>query len=94
MFHQFNLTGQWEFRPSWLAEIGYVGSLGRNLLVVKNIGNSGGGFPGSRQVTTHGTVQTVDYCRHVVVPQFPVQAREALHQGLVDNLNLRLVARY
>jgi len=61
MFHQYNLTAQWEFRPSWLAEIGYVGSRGRNLLVVRNIGNSGGGFPGSRQVTTHGTVQTVDY---------------------------------
>lgn len=61
MFHQYNLTAQWEFRPSWLAEVGYVGSRGRNLLVVKNIGNSSGGFPGSRQVTTHGTVQTVEY---------------------------------
>ena len=61
MFHQFNLTAQWEFRPNWLAEVGYVGSRGRNLLVVKNIGNSGGGYPGSRQVTTHGTVQTVEY---------------------------------
>jgi hypothetical protein len=61
MFHQFNLTAQWEFRPSWLAEVGYVGSRGRNLLVVKNIGNNINGFPGSRQVTTHATVQTVDY---------------------------------
>jgi len=61
MFHQFNLTGQWEFRPNWLAEVGYVGSRGRNLLVVRNIGNSNGGFPGSRQVTTHSIVQTVDY---------------------------------
>ena len=61
MFHQYNLTAQWEFRPSWLAEVGYVGSRGRNLLVVRNIGNSSGGFPGSRQVTTHGTVQTVEY---------------------------------
>jgi hypothetical protein len=61
MFHQYNLTAQWEFRPSWLAEVGIVGSRGRNLLVVRNIGNSGNGFPGSRQVTTHGTVQTVEY---------------------------------
>ena len=61
LFHQFNLTGQWEFRPNWLAEVGYVGSRGRNLLVVRNIGNNSGGFPGSRQVTTRGTVQTVDY---------------------------------
>jgi hypothetical protein len=44
-----------------LAEVGYVGSRGRNLLVVRNIGNSGNGFPGSREVTTHGTVQTVEY---------------------------------
>jgi len=35
MFHQFNVIAQWEFRPSWLAEFGYVGSRGRNLLVVK-----------------------------------------------------------
>jgi hypothetical protein len=61
MFHQYNLTAQWEFRPNWLAEVGVVGSRGRNLLIVKNIGSSGGGFPGSRQVTTHDTVQTVDY---------------------------------
>ena len=61
LFHQFNLTAQWEFRPSWLAEVGYVGSRGRNLLIVRNIGNSSNGFPGSRQVTTHSIVQTVDY---------------------------------
>ncbi|MDQ1708136.1 MAG: hypothetical protein QOJ88_1347 [Pyrinomonadaceae bacterium] len=61
MFHQFNLTAQWEFAPSWLAEVGYVGSRGRNLLVVRNIGTSGTGFPGSRQVTTRSSVQTVEY---------------------------------
>ena len=61
MFHQFNLTGQWEFRPNWLAEVGYVGSRGRDLLVVSNIGNNNGGFPGSRQVTTHSIVQNVEY---------------------------------
>jgi hypothetical protein len=61
MFHQFNVIGQWEFRPHWLAEAGYVGTRGRNLLVVQNIGNSTGGFPGSRLVTTHGTVQAIQY---------------------------------
>lgn len=61
MFHQYNLTGQWEFRPNWLAEVGYVGSRGRNLLVLRNIGNSNTGFPGSRQITTRGTVQTIEY---------------------------------
>jgi hypothetical protein len=61
MFHQFNVIGQWEFLPHWLAEAGYVGSRGRNLLVVQNIGNGNGPFPGSRLVTTHSTVQEVEY---------------------------------
>ncbi|MFN2530955.1 MAG: carboxypeptidase regulatory-like domain-containing protein [Pyrinomonadaceae bacterium] len=62
MFHEWNIFGQWEFRPNWLAEAGYVGNRGRNLLVVHNIGNqSSGGFPGSRQVTTHPVIQALDY---------------------------------
>ncbi|HEV7798453.1 MAG TPA: TonB-dependent receptor, partial [Pyrinomonadaceae bacterium] len=51
LYHQYNLTAQWEFRPSWLAEVGYVGSMGRNLLVVQNIGTANDqGGPGSREV--------------------------------------------
>jgi len=62
MFHEYNLTAQWEFRPSWLAEIGFVGNRGRNLLVVRNIGQQGaGGFPGSRQVAGRDTVQRLEY---------------------------------
>jgi hypothetical protein len=62
LFHQYNLTLQYEFAPNWLAETAYVGSRGRNLLVVRNIGNqSGSGFPGSRQVTTRSVVQEIDY---------------------------------
>jgi Carboxypeptidase regulatory-like domain/TonB dependent receptor len=62
LFHQFNLTGQWEFRRNWLAEVGYVGSRGRNLLVVRNIGQLGaGGFPGSREVAGRDTVQRIEY---------------------------------
>jgi carboxypeptidase family protein len=61
MFHQFNGIVQWEFRPNWLAEAGYVGTRGRNLLVVQNIGNANGPFPGSRLVTTHSLVQDVEY---------------------------------
>ena len=51
MYHEYNLTWQYEFRPGWLAEAAYVGSLGRNLLVLQNIGtgNQEGG-PGSREV--------------------------------------------
>ncbi len=30
--HQWNLTTQWEFRPNWLLEAGYVGSKGSKLL--------------------------------------------------------------
>ena len=50
MYHQYNLTVQWEFRPSWLAEAAYVGNIGRNLLIDRNIGQSSGRGPGSRQV--------------------------------------------
>ena len=51
MYHQYNLTWQYEFSRGWLGEVGYVGSLGRNLLVLQNIGtgNQEGG-PGSREV--------------------------------------------
>ena len=56
MYQQYNLTGQWEFRRNWLAEVGYVGSNGRNLLVLQNIGtgNDEGG-PGSREVVLVNT---------------------------------------
>jgi hypothetical protein len=53
VFHQYNLTLQYEFWPNWLAEAAYVGSRGRNLLVVRNIGNGGGG---SRQINNIGQV--------------------------------------
>lgn len=61
-YHQYNLTGQYEFRPGWLAELAYVGSLGRNLLVLQNIGtgNDQGG-PGSREVTGVGAVTATRY---------------------------------
>lgn len=62
MYHQFNAVFQWEFRSNWLAEAGYIGNRGRNLLLIRNIGNqSSGGFPGSRQVTTHPVVQALEY---------------------------------
>jgi hypothetical protein len=61
-FHQYNLTGQWEFRPNWLAEVAYVGSMGRNLLVVQNIGTANDqGGPGSREVPGISTVIATRY---------------------------------
>ena len=60
--HQWNLTGQWEFRPNWMMEIGYVASKGSRLLQWGNInqaldidtvgllarpGVPGGGFTGN-----------------------------------------------
>jgi hypothetical protein len=64
MYHQFNLTGQWEFRQNWLAEVGYVGSRGRNLLVLTNIGSATEnveGGPGSREVTGINSVTATRY---------------------------------
>lgn len=62
MYHQYNLTAQYEFRPGWLGEIAYVGSKGRNLLVLQNIGtgNDEGG-PGSREVTGIGAITATRY---------------------------------
>jgi hypothetical protein len=82
MFHQYNLTAQWEFRPSWLAEVGYVGSRGRNLLVVRNIGNSNSNFPGSRQVTTHSIVQTVEYTGKSWYDSFQSKLERRFTKGL------------
>ncbi|MBC7929264.1 MAG: TonB-dependent receptor [Rubrivivax sp.] len=62
LFHQFNMTVQYEFSPNWLAEAAYVGNRGRNLLVVQNIGTtSGGGIPGSREVARTATVTAIRY---------------------------------
>lgn len=62
MYHQWNLTGQWEFWPNWLSEVAYVGSAGRNLLVLQNIGtgNDEGG-PGSREVLGIGAITATRY---------------------------------
>ncbi len=43
IYHQYNLTAQYEFWPNWLAEAGYVASRGRNLLVIQNIGTNDNG---------------------------------------------------
>jgi hypothetical protein len=48
IFHQYNLTIQYEFWPNWLTEAAYVGTRARNLLVVRNIGSGGGG---SREIS-------------------------------------------
>ena len=62
MYHQYNLTAQWEFRQNWLAEVGYVGSLGRNLLVLSNIGtNNDEGGPGAREVLGIGPITATRY---------------------------------
>jgi hypothetical protein len=62
MYHQFNLTGQWEFAQNWLAELAYVGNYGRNLLVLSNIGtgNDEGG-PGAREILGIGPITTTRY---------------------------------
>jgi outer membrane receptor protein involved in Fe transport len=62
LYHQYNLTAQWEFRDNWLAEVAYVGSLGRNLLTLTNIGtgNDEGG-PGSREVIGNNAITATRY---------------------------------
>jgi hypothetical protein len=62
LYHQYNLTAQYEFANNWLADVAYVGSLGRNLLTLRNIGigNDEGG-PGSREVTGIGPITATRY---------------------------------
>ena len=56
-FQQYNLTLQYGFWKNWLAEVAYVGSKAKNLLIVQNIGNGNdSGAPGSREVTNIGNV--------------------------------------
>ncbi len=57
LFHQYNVTVQYGFWNDWLAEAAYVGSQGRNLLLVQNIGNGNDpGAPGSREITNIANV--------------------------------------
>lgn len=60
-YHQFNITGQWEFRPNWLAELAYVGNYGRNLWIDRNIGTDLGRGPGARLVNLPFVNFTDDY---------------------------------
>ena len=60
MYHQFNLTFQWEFRPNWLAEAAYVGNIGRNLLIDRNLGTDPGRGPGARIVPNLAFVNFTD----------------------------------
>ena len=61
MYHQFNLTLQWEFRPNWLAEAAYVGNFGRHLSIDRNIGTDLNRGPGARIVNLPFVNFTDDY---------------------------------
>jgi hypothetical protein len=84
MYHQYNLTLQYEFAPNWLAEAAYVGSAGRNLLVLQNIGtgNDQGG-PGSREVV----LTTIDDKREIIAQRYTGSSR-------YDSLQTKLEKRF
>jgi outer membrane receptor protein involved in Fe transport len=82
-FVQFNVTGQWEFAPNMLAEVGYVGARAYNLLTVQNIGNrSGGGFPGARLVA-RDTVQDIRYEGRAWYDSFQTKLERRYSNGLL-----------
>ncbi|HEY0174665.1 MAG TPA: TonB-dependent receptor [Pyrinomonadaceae bacterium] len=60
-YHQYNLTLQYEFIRNMLFDVAYVGSAGRNLLRVQNIGQSLGAGPGSREVAGFNEVVTTRF---------------------------------
>jgi hypothetical protein len=84
MYHQFNLTGQYEFRPGWLAEAAYVGSIGRNLLVLSDIGTPGSpneGGPGERLVP-FGPVTATRYIGESDYNALQTKIEKRFHKGL------------
>ncbi|MEJ7861353.1 MAG: TonB-dependent receptor [Pyrinomonadaceae bacterium] len=81
--HQFNTTLQYEFARNWLAEIAYVGSRSRNLLIVRNIGaaqNNGG--PGSRQITNIDTVIATEYTGEARYDSLQTKVEKRFSDGL------------
>jgi len=60
-YHHYNLTFQWEFIRNMLADFAYVGTAGRNLLRVQNIGTSVNNGPGSREVPGFDEIVTTRF---------------------------------
>jgi len=82
MYQQYNLTGQWEFRQGWLGEVAYVGSNGRNLLVLQNIGtNNDEGGPGAREVP-FGQVIATRYRGHSNYNSLQSKLEKRFNKGL------------
>ncbi|MET0623037.1 MAG: TonB-dependent receptor, partial [Pyrinomonadaceae bacterium] len=61
LYHQYNLTFQYEFMRNFLFDVAYVGSAGRNLLRVQNIGQSLTTGPGSQEVAGFNEVVTTRF---------------------------------
>lgn len=82
-YHQYNLTAQYEFRDNWLAEVAYVGSAGRNLLTLTNIGtgNDEGG-PGSREVVGNNAITATRYTGSSNYNAFQSKLERRFNRGL------------
>lgn len=84
LFHQYNLTLQYGFWNDWLAEVAYVGSTGRNLQIVRNIGNnrSDAGAYGLRQVTNIRDVIETNYLGEFSYNAFQSKIEKRFSEGL------------
>ncbi len=81
--HQYNLTFQYEFSRNWLAEIAYVGSQTKNLLIVRNIGRANDqGGPGSRRVPNIDTVIASEYTARARYDSMQTKLEKRLSDGL------------
>ena len=82
-YHQYNLTAQYEFAENWLAEVAYVGSAGRNLLTLTNIGtgNDEGG-PGSREVIGNNAITATRYTGSSSYNAFQSKLERRFNRGL------------
>lgn len=83
LFHQYNATLQYGFWKDWLAEVAYVGSTGRNLLIVRNIGSgTDPGAPGSRQVANISNVIASEYNGEFSYNAFQSKLEKRFSNGL------------
>jgi hypothetical protein len=81
--HQFNTTLQYEFVKNWLAEVAYVGSRTRNLLIVRNIGSAqNNGGPGSRRITNIETVIATEYTGRAQYDALQTKIEKRFTEGL------------
>lgn len=84
----FNVNVQHQLSHSTLLQVGYVGSLGRKLLVVRDINQSVAGVrPYATQFSTLGTINQLNSMANSNYSSLQVSVRQQFRKGLTFNAN-------